>query len=134
MDLIDTVNDDHSNKNVKNYPAFRTGDTVAVYARIREGEKSRVQVYQGVCIAIKSRNCLNGHFCVRKNSSGYGVERVFPFHSPNIEKIELVQRGKTRRAKLLFLRKRSGKSARISIDYDRGAESSSAAATETKKS
>ena len=118
--LIDTVNQDHNKMDPKKFPEFRTGDTVAVHARIREGEKSRIQVYQGVCIAIKERGSINGHFCVRKTSAGQGVERIFPFSSPNIDKVVLVQRGKTRRSKLLYLRDRSGKSARISIDYDRG--------------
>ena len=129
--LIDTVNQDHNKMDPKKFPEFRTGDTIAVHARIREGEKSRIQVYQGVCIAIKERGSINGHFCVRKTSAGQGVERIFPFSSPNIDKVVLVQRGKTRRSKLLYLRERSGKSARISIDYDRGtdkAESSAPAA------
>jgi large subunit ribosomal protein L19 len=119
VNLIDSVNSDHLNKEVGNYPIFRSGDTVAVHAKITEGSKTRVQIFQGVCIAIKERNNLSGHFRVRKISSGFGVERVFPFHSPNIAKIEVVQRGKTRRAKHYYLRERSGKSARIAIDYDR---------------
>lgn len=119
MNLVDVVNSDHLNANVEKYPDFRAGDTLVVHARIKEGEKSRIQVFQGVCIAIKEKNNLNGHFRVRKVSSGIGVERVFPFHSPNIEKIEIIQRGKTKRSKLYYLRDRSGKSARIAIDYDR---------------
>ncbi|OUR94881.1 50S ribosomal protein L19 [Halobacteriovorax marinus] len=119
MNLVDIVEKDHLSKNVENFPEFRTGDTLAVYARIKEGDKSRVQIFQGVCIAMKSKNTINGHFRVRKISSGMGVERVFPFHSPNVEKIEIIQRGKSRRSKLYYLRDRSGKSARIAIDYDR---------------
>jgi large subunit ribosomal protein L19 len=119
VNLIDSVNSDHQYSEVENYPIFRSGDTVAVHAKITEGNKTRVQIFQGVCIAIKERNKLSGHFRVRKISSGFGVERVFPFHSPNIAKIEIVQRGKTRRAKHYYLRERSGKSARIAIDYDR---------------
>lgn len=119
MNLIDIVNEDHKSPNVVNFPEFRTGDTVVVHARIKEGAKSRIQLFEGVCIAIKERNQLNGHFRVRKVSSGIGVERVFPFHSPNVEKIEVIQRGKSRQSKLYYLRDRSGKSARIAIDYDR---------------
>lgn len=119
MNLVDVVNADHLNENFKNLPDFRAGDTLAVHAKIKEGEKTRIQVYQGMCIAIKEKGNLNGHFRVRKVSNGIGVERVFPFHSPNIEKIEVIQRGKTKRSKLYYLRDRSGKSARIAIDYDR---------------
>ncbi len=119
MDIIDVVNQDHLSKNVEKFPDFRAGDTVAVHARITEGAKSRIQVFQGVCIGIRRKNQINGHFRVRKVSNGIGVERVFPFHSPTVEQINVVQRGKTRRAKLYYLRKRSGKSARIAIDYDR---------------
>jgi large subunit ribosomal protein L19 len=119
MNLVDVVNSDHMRKEVESFPEFRTGDTVAVHARITEGAKSRIQIFQGVCMAIKERGKINGHFRVRKVSSGMGVERVFPFHSPAVEKIEIVQKGKSRRSKLYYLRERSGKSARIAIDYDR---------------
>lgn len=119
MNLIDIVNADHLNPKAANIPDFKTGDTVAVHTRIKEGDKSRIQIYQGVVIALKERGRLTGHFRVRKISSGTGVERVFPFHSPNVEKVEIVQKGKARKAKLYYLRERSGKSARIAIDYDR---------------
>lgn len=119
MNLVDVVNENYKNANVESFPAFKTGDTVAVHARITEGQKSRIQIFQGVVIAMKEEGKLSGHFRVRKVSSGIGVERVFPFHSPNVEKIEIVQRGKSRRSKLYYLRDRSGKSARIAIDYDR---------------
>lgn len=119
MNLIDIVNEDHKNPNVENHPDFRTGDTLAIHVRITEGAKSRIQIFKGVCIAIKEKNRISGHFRVRKVSSGIGVERVFPFHSPTVEKIEVLQRGKSRRSKLYYLRERSGKSARIAIDYDR---------------
>lgn len=119
MNLIDVVNEVHSRAEVKNFPDFKTGDTVAVHARITEGAKSRIQVFQGVVIALKEKNKLTGHFRVRKVSNGIGVERVFPFHSPNVEKVELMQKGKSRRSKLYYLRDRSGKAARIAIDYDR---------------
>lgn len=120
MNLVDIVNMDHQSPRVSEFPKFRTGDTLAVHTRITEGDKSRIQVYEGVCIAVKEHGKLNGHFRVRKMSSGVGVERVFPFHSPNVEKILVVQRGKARKSKLYYLRERSGKSARIAIDYDRG--------------
>ena len=119
MNLIDVVNADHINPKAADIPTFITGDTIAVHARITEGEKSRIQIFQGVVIAMKEKGRMTGHFRVRKISSGIGVERVFPFHSPNVEKVEIIQRGKSRRAKLYYLRDRSGKSARIDIDYSR---------------
>ena len=119
MNLVDVVNQDHMTKQLGDFPEFRAGDTLAVHAKIKEGNKTRVQIFQGVCIGIKHFGRISGHFKVRKMSSGIGVERVFPFHSPNIEKIEVKQRGKTRRSKLYYLRDRSGKSARIAVDYDR---------------
>ena len=119
MNLLDVVNQDHLNEKVSGYPDFRSGDSIAVHARVTEGSKSRVQIFQGTVISIKKKNSLNGHFRVRKVTSGIGVERVFPYHCSNIEKIEVVQRGKTKRSKLYYLRDRSGKSARIKIDYDR---------------
>ena len=79
---------------IEDYPQFRSGDTLAVHVRIKEGNKSRVQIFQGMCIALRERGHMGGHFRVRKISSGMGVERVFPFHSPNVEKIEVVSRGK----------------------------------------
>ncbi len=119
MNLLELVKKDHANPKVADIPFFKTGDTVSVHARIQEGGKSRVQVFKGVVIAIRRRGNVEGHFRVRKVSSGIGVERVFPFHAPNIDKVVLDQRGKSRRAKLYYLRDRSGKSARIAIDYDR---------------
>lgn len=93
---------------------FRVGDTVAVNVRIVEGEgkKSRIQKYEGVVIARKNSG-ISETFTVRKISNGVGVERVFPLHSPNVESIQVVKRGKVRRAKLYYLRDRKGKSARI---------------------
>lgn len=119
MNLVDVVNEVNANADAAKIPEFKAGDTVAVHAKIKEGAKTRIQVFKGVCIGIKSRGQSNGHFRVRKVSSGIGVERVFPFHCPNIKEVKLVQRGKTRRSKLYYLRERSGKSARIAIDYDR---------------
>jgi large subunit ribosomal protein L19 len=93
-------------------PPFQPGDTVVVNVKVTEGERTRVQAYEGVCIA-RSGGGLNESFTVRKISYGEGVERVFPVLSPNIDSIKLVRRGKVRRAKLYYLRDRRGKSARI---------------------
>jgi large subunit ribosomal protein L19 len=122
MNLIDVVNTDHASKNLKNIPAFRTGDTLEVHVKIKEGDKSRVQIYEGICVAIKDGRSMNGHFCVRKTSGGIGVERIFPFHSPSVDKVVILQKGKARKSKLYFLRERAGKSARVQIDYDRNEE------------
>jgi large subunit ribosomal protein L19 len=96
----------------REHPQFGAGDTVNVHVRIIEGEKKRVQVFKGVVIARKHGSSRET-FTVRKISYGVGVERVFPLHSPMIEKIELVRRGRVRRAKLYYLRDRRGKAARI---------------------
>ena len=93
-------------------PAFQPGDTLRVNVKIKEGERERVQAYEGVCIARQGGG-INESFTVRKISFGEGVERVFPIHSPNIESIEVKRRGVVRRAKLYYLRDRRGKSARI---------------------
>ena len=93
-------------------PSFASGDTVKVHVKIREGEKERLQVFQGVVISKKADG-LNASFIVRKVSYGVGVERVFPLHSPSIDRIELVTRGRVRRAKIYYLRKLRGKAARI---------------------
>ena len=93
-------------------PAFEAGDTVRVNVRVTEGNRTRVQAYEGVCIARKGAG-LNESFTVRKISYGEGVERVFPCYSPLVEGVEVVRRGKVRRAKLYYLRGRRGKSARI---------------------
>ena len=119
QNIVDIVKEDHRNPKVADHPDFRSGDTVAVHSKIREGEKSRIQIFQGVVISIRRDRDMEGHFRVRKVSSGVGVERVFPFHSPLLEKIEVVRHGKARRSKLYYLRQRSGKSARIAIDYER---------------
>ncbi len=119
MNLLDVVDKDNFSKNVEKFPDFKTGDTIAVHGKIKEGNRSRIQIFQGTVISIKGNKSMGSHFRVRKISNGIGVERVFPFHSPNIEKIELVQKGKTSRTKLYYLRERSGKSARIEIQYDK---------------
>ena len=93
-------------------PEFGPGDTVIVNVKVKEGERSRVQAYEGVCIA-GSGGGLNENFTVRKMSYGEGVERVFPIYSPMIDSIKVVRRGAVRRAKLYYLRGRTGKSARI---------------------
>ncbi len=95
-------------------PAFGPGDTVKVHVRVREGEKERIQIFQGVVVGRKhGRESARSTFRVRKISSGIGVERVFPVHSPMLAKIEVVRYGRVRRAKLYFLRGLSGKAARI---------------------
>ena len=104
----------------KRIPTFRPGDTLKVTIRITEGEKSRLQYFEGMCIARKN-NSVNSNFTVRKISHGEGVERVFPLFSPIIEKIEVIRKGDVRRAKLYYLRDRTGKRARIA-DRDRGDE------------
>jgi large subunit ribosomal protein L19 len=96
----------------KEIPTFRAGDTVRVGVRVVEGERTRVQAYEGVCIA-RSNKGIGSNFTVRKMSFGEGVERVFPLYSPNIESITVVRRGVVRRAKLYYLRGRTGKRARI---------------------
>ncbi len=102
----------------KSIPKFRPGDTLRVGVRVVEGDRTRVQNYEGVCIARANRG-LGSSFTVRKISFGEGVERVFPLYSPAIESIEVVRRGAVRRAKLYYLRGRTGKSARIAERTDR---------------
>ena len=94
------------------HPDFQVGDTVKVYVKIKEGEKERVQVFEGAVIARKQAG-LRSSFTVRKTSFGQGVERIFPVHSPIIDKIQFVRKGKVRRAKLYYLRDRRGKAAKI---------------------
>jgi large subunit ribosomal protein L19 len=105
----------------KAVPEFAPGDTVKVNVRIVEGTRERVQAFEGVCIARKNDG-LNSSFTVRKISYGEGVERIFPLYSPRIEGIDVIRRGKVRRAKLYYLRGRRGKSARIAEkqDFNRG--------------
>lgn len=97
---------------VRAIPQFRAGDTLKIGVKVKEGERTRVQNYEGVCIARSNRG-MGSNFTVRKISFGEGVERVFPLYSPSIEAITVVRRGVVRRAKLYYLRGRSGKSARI---------------------
>ena len=109
---LNLVNEVTKSQLKSDVPAFRSGSTVRVHVRIKEGDKSRIQVFEGVVIERKGGGIAET-FTVRKISSGIGVERKFPVHSPIIEKIEVVRRGKVRRNKLSYLRNRSGKSARI---------------------
>ena len=112
----------------KRIPAFRPGDTIKVTLKITEGDKSRLQSFEGMCIARKN-NSVNSKFTLRKISHGEGVERVFPLFSANIDKIEVIRKGNVKRAKLYYLRDRTGKSARIA-DRDRGDEVDQYAMTE----
>ena len=100
-------------------PKFRAGDTVSVGFNVTEGNRTRTQLFEGVVIAISSGGGINKTFTMRKISNGVGVERIFPYHSPNIINIKVLKKGNVRRAKLYYLRERSGKSARIAIDYER---------------
>lgn len=115
----------------KAIPEFSPGDTVIVNVRVKEGDRTRVQAYEGVCIA-RSGSGFNESFTVRKISYGEGVERVFPVYSPSIESIKLVRRGKVRRAKLYYLRERRGKSARIAEKTEAPAKTASAPAKNDK--
>ena len=110
----------------KEIPDFGPGDTVLVNVRVVEGDRTRVQAYEGVCIG-RSGGGLNENFTVRKISYGEGVERVFPLYSPTVDSIQVVRRGKVRRAKLYYLRERRGKSARISERQERATETAEAA-------
>ncbi len=119
MNLIQTLEAEQIAKltETRKIPEFRAGDTLRVGVKVVEGERSRVQQFEGVCIA-RSNKGIGSSFTVRKISFGEGVERVFPLYSPNIDAIEVVRRGVVRRAKLYYLRGRSGKSARIAERRD----------------
>ena len=109
MNIIEALEKEHMRGDI---PAFKSGDTVKVHAKIREGEKERIQIFQGVVIRKRKGN-TGATFTVRKVSYGIGVERIFPLHSPIIDKIEVLTRGKVRRGRLYYLRKLRGKAARI---------------------
>lgn len=119
MNIIETIEKEHIASLAKDIPDFAPGDTIKVGYKVTEGTRSRVQNYEGVVISRKGGATLAASFTVRKISFGEGVERVFPLHSPNIESITVVRRGRVRRAKLYYLRERRGKSARITekINY-----------------
>jgi large subunit ribosomal protein L19 len=109
MDVMETLEKEQMRLDI---PNFKAGDTIKVHARIREGDKERVQVFQGVVIRKRKGN-TGATFTVRKVSYGIGVERIFPLHSPAIDKVEIVTRGKVRRGRIYYLRKLRGKAARI---------------------
>ena len=109
MDTIETLEKEQMRLDV---PDFKPGDTIRVHARIKEGEKERIQVFQGVVIRKRKGN-TGATFTVRKVSYGIGVERIFPMHSPSVDKIEVVSRGRVRRGRLYYLRQLRGKAARI---------------------
>ncbi|MBY0532306.1 MAG: 50S ribosomal protein L19 [Xanthobacteraceae bacterium] len=133
MNLIQTIEKEEIARVTKGkpIPKFQPGDTLIVNVRIKEGERSRVQAYEGVCIA-RSGGGLQESFTVRKISYGEGVERVFPVYSPNIDSIEVVRRGKVRRAKLYYLRDLEGKRARIVERQDAAAAAMDAEAAAIK--
>ncbi len=109
MDIIKAIEQENLNPNA---PVFSVGDTVKVFFKVIEGNKERIQAYEGIVIARKHGG-LRETFTVRRISSGIGVERTFPVHSPKIDKVEVLKRGRVRRAKLYYLRKRTGKAAKI---------------------
>ena len=109
MDAMNTI---ESRGLKEDIPPFGPGDTVRVSVRVKEGDKQRLQAFEGVCIARRGGG-ISENFTVRKVSGGVGVERVFPLHSPNVAKIDVVRRGRVRRAKLYYLRKLAGRAARI---------------------
>ena len=109
MDLLRAVDNSQIRTDL---PRFRPGDTVRIHVKIKEGDKYRIQVFEGVVI-VQKNNGISSTFTVRKVSFGYGIERIFPLHSPIIEKLEVVKSGKVRRARLYYLRGRRGKAARL---------------------
>ncbi len=113
MDLINLVEQSFSQNKTATYPEFKAGDTITVTYRIKEGDKERLQDFRGVVIQICGSTPFTRTFTVRKISGGIGVERIFPFESPFIEKIELNKVGKVRRARIFYLRNLAGKKARI---------------------
>ena len=117
MNIIENIEKEQISKLMegKNVPSFKPGDTLKVHTKVKEGDRERIQIYEGICIARKNDG-LNSSFTVRKISFGEGVERVFPLYSPNVAKIEVTRIGKVRRAKLYFLRALRGRSARIADD------------------
>lgn len=131
--LIQQLKDEQVKKLDAKIPEFKTGDTLVVRCKIKEGENERIQAYEGVCIARKNAG-LNSSFTVRKISFGEGVERVFPLHSPNIAEIKVVRKGKVVRSKLYYLRGLFGKSARIEeIDANNAVATEKAEAKADKK-
>ena len=125
MNIVEKISQDQIDKVVESRPVpeFGPGDTLKVHVKVVEGTRERVQIFEGVCIARKA-DSINSNFTVRKISYGEGVERVFPLYSPRIDEIEVVRRGRVRRAKLYYLRGRRGKSARIAEKIQRPSKSS----------
>lgn len=109
--ILDSIKDELK----EDIPQFKSGDTVTVGVKVIEGEKSRIQLFKGVVIAISAGSGSSKTFTVRKISNGVGVERIFPIHSPNIDSLKVIKEGKVRRAKLYYLRDRKGKAARVKI-------------------
>ncbi len=134
MNLIETLDKEEVARVTagRTIPSFDPGDTLRVNVKIKEGDRERVQAYEGLCIA-RSGGGVNANFTVRKISFGEGVERVFPLYSPVVDSIEVVRRGKVRRAKLYYLRNRRGKSARIT-ERAGGAREEDFVGTEVEKS
>ncbi len=118
MNIIEQLDKEQIEKLAKDIPAFGAGDTLRIHVKVTEGTRERIQVFEGICIARKNAG-LQSSFTVRKISFGEGVERIFPLYSPTLSRIELVRRGDVRRAKLYYLRGRTGKSARISEKTDK---------------
>lgn len=118
MNIIEQLEKEHMEELNKDVPEFAPGDTLRVNVKVKEGDRERIQAFEGVCIA-RSGGGLNESFTVRKISFGEGVERVFPIYSPLVDSINVTRRGKVRRAKLYYLRERRGKSARIAEKVDR---------------
>jgi len=116
MDVVRKIEQEHMRIDV---PQFRAGDTVNVHIRIIEGEKERIQVFKGTVIRVR-KGTTNATFTVRKVSGGIGVERIFPLHSPSIERVEVVSRGKVRQGRIYYLRNLKGKAARIKPRDTRG--------------
>ncbi|MEQ9257597.1 MAG: 50S ribosomal protein L19 [Roseovarius sp.] len=116
MDIIAQIEAEQIASLGKTIPDFKAGDTVRVGFKVTEGTRTRVQNFEGVCISRKNGEGIAGSFTVRKISFGEGVERIFPLYSTNIDSIEVIRRGRVRRAKLYYLRSRRGKSARIAED------------------
>jgi large subunit ribosomal protein L19 len=114
-DLIKFVESENKEKRA-GFPAFKAGDTINVHVKIKEGAKERIQMFQGVVIQRKNASTNGESFTVRKISNGVGVERIFPLLSPIIEKIEMIRKGAVRRARLYYLRDKTGKGARIKED------------------
>ncbi len=125
MNLIEQLEEEHVAELGKKRPEFAPGDTLRVNVKVKEGDRERLQAYEGVCIGRAGRG-LNENFTVRKISFGEGVERVFPVHSPMVDSIGVVRRGKVRRAKLYYLRERAGKSARIGEKAEKGGKEDAA--------